>query len=183
VRNTVSVIEIVAAGIEMAILPRVAMQAVERNRELVDGRRFGRTGIYLLLGPPADPWRIYVGSAADILDRPRDRDHWDGKPWWSRAVLIFTPDLALGEHEQLEGLVGRALREAGLDAITTEDEERPMAASERAAVAFETDRLPRENPDWLPSQSVRRAVLPAVEAVLHLLGVHVEIRDPYEPAR
>jgi hypothetical protein len=161
VGTAVSITEMTGHGVEMAIVPRAAMETVARNRDLMDHRRWGRTGIYLLIGPPGQPWRVYVGSAADILDRTRNRDHWEEKDWWMRAVLIWSDGLGPGQHEQLERIIGVALRAADTDLIQVE-----------------TQRFPAENTDWAVPQAVRRAVLPAVETVLHFFGLYVDIEDP-----
>lgn len=68
------------------VIPRPLMEAAKARREL------GRTGVYVLLGPPEDSGlpRIYVGEGDPI--KPRLEQHAAKKDFWTRCVAFTSKD-------------------------------------------------------------------------------------------
>jgi hypothetical protein len=157
-----SLFEFAALGapVELALVPReyLELPSPSDRQALLDPRRWSHDSVYLLLGAPAQPWQIYVGSASDPLRRLEQ--HHREKDWWQRALLCSTPSLAQQESQQVERRIGRALEAHGGE-----------------LVELMSERLPRENPDHAISVGVRRVVFPAIEHTLHTLGLPVTLGE------
>lgn len=96
------------------------MAVVSRTNAKNLGDRWENSGIYVLLGAPADnTWRVYVGQAMRL--RARIRQHRksaeDGMFVWNRALLVCRthPEFGLSEIGWLEGRIHRLLEEDGVE--------------------------------------------------------------------
>ena len=66
------------------VFPRPLLQEVKKREE------FGRTGVYLLLGPREDGEGelLYIGEGDPV--RPRLENHFSKKDFWNRGVFFAT---------------------------------------------------------------------------------------------
>ncbi|MCK8067862.1 GIY-YIG nuclease family protein [Cobetia sp. 1CM21F] len=114
--------------------------------QLVQRPECSRTGIYFLIGPPAEDSSlpsVYIGESDDVAtrlkqhNRPEDKG---GKDFWERVCLVTSKDqnLTKAHVKHLESLLMQAAREAGQCRLLngTAHEYGGLPESDRADMAF-----------------------------------------------
>lgn len=114
--------------------------------QLVQRPECSRTGIYFLIGPPAEGSSlpsVYIGESDDVAtrlkqhNRPEDKG---GKDFWERVCLVTSKDqnLTKAHVKHLESLLMQAAREAGQCRLlnNTAHEYGGLPESDRADMAF-----------------------------------------------
>lgn len=109
------------------IFPRALLPEVKRREE------FGRTGVYLLLGPreDGDGEMLYVGQGDPV--RPRLESHFSNKDFWTHAIFFVTSAAGALNSAQVGYLEARLIelaKEAKRVRLDNVKNEKPPTLSE-----------------------------------------------------
>lgn len=140
--------------------PALRMALVERENGPAtlkrDGLGWDRPGVYVLLGPGEGDFdaTVYVGKAGGQGVARRIAQQYRDKDWWTRALVISSA------HEDGWSSSDVGFLEGELHALVT-----------RKHLSVTNDQTPKD--DTLPAVRIweLRRFLPAVDAVLRVLGV------------
>jgi hypothetical protein len=99
-------VKVAHSGLRMVLVNREAINLLDEGWKAL--------GVYLLLGAADDPdrYRAYVGEVGKSTLIGRIKQHADKKAWWSRALLITSPELNSAEIGWLEGRLYDVLNNA-----------------------------------------------------------------------